>query len=257
MSPLLEICIDSFESALAAIRGGADRLELCAALSEGGLTPLIGLLREVRNFVLTNDYRTQLYAMIRCRRGSDFCYSDMEMKIMVHDLKLLAENGADGFVFGALTDGGEIHSEHCRLIVKETQAVGKPVTFHRAFDCTAVEKMVQNLKVIASLGFSTILTSGFERTAIEGVNNVARLVDITEEEEISIVIMPGSGITSANAKEIVQKTKCAAVHASARSTKKTGCSNALPMGSISKDDNGLLVCDENIVRAIKNLIVLN
>lgn len=176
---LLEICIDSYDSAVAAIRGGANRLELCAALSEGGLTPTVGLLREVRK--LADAARpVQLYAMIRCRRGSDFCFSDPELAIMVTDLRLLAEHGADGFVFGALTEQAEIHREHCRLIAEEALRLGKPVTFHRAFDCTAVDTMGENLRLVGSLGFTTILTSGFESTAVRGLENIQRLAELAK-----------------------------------------------------------------------------
>lgn len=182
MSPLLEICIDSFESAVAAIRGGADRLELCAALSEGGLTPSVGLLREIQKYVQDNyqHSRLQLYAMLRCRRGSDFCYSEPEIRIMLHDLALLAENGADGFVFGALNDAGEIHAEHCTMIVAGALKHKKPVTFHRAFDCTDPKRMLDNLTLIASLGFTTILTSGFESTASEGIDNLMEMIKFIE-----------------------------------------------------------------------------
>lgn len=176
---LLEICIDSYDSAVAAIRGGANRLELCAALSEGGLTPTVGLLQEVRKLI--DDVRpVHLYAMIRCRRGSDFCFSDPELAIMVTDLRLLAEHGADGFVFGALTEQAEIHREHCRLIAEEALRLGKPVTFHRAFDCTAVDTMGDNLRLVGSLGFTTILTSGFESTAVRGLENIQRLAELAK-----------------------------------------------------------------------------
>lgn len=185
MVPLLEICVDSFESAVAAVRGGADRLELCAALSEGGLTPSVGVLREVRNFIETNQATTLLYVMIRCRRGSDFCYSKSEMNIMLHDLRLLLENGADGFVFGALTDTREIHEENCRVIATEALAGKKPITFHRAFDCTDRKNMRSNLEAIASLGFTTVLTSGFESTAFQALDTIAELVECASE--ISLV----------------------------------------------------------------------
>ncbi|XP_055547109.1 copper homeostasis protein cutC homolog [Wyeomyia smithii] len=258
---LLEICVDSFESAVAAIRGGADRLELCAALSEGGLTPSVGLLVQIRDFIAReapSHESPKLFVMIRCRRGSDFCYSEPEMQIMLYDMKLLAEAGADGFVFGALTDNGEIHREHCQRIAAEAQAVNKPLTFHRAFDCTNREQMSETLKVLVSLGYSTILTSGFEKTAWTGVETIARLVQLATEIEASsgalVTIMPGSGLTQFYAAEIIRKTKCAAIHASARSLKKSTRPNSLSMGGNSADSEGLLVCNETIVRQINSLI---
>ncbi|XP_053695067.1 copper homeostasis protein cutC homolog [Sabethes cyaneus] len=260
MRPLLEICVDSFESAMAAIRGGADRLELCAALSEGGLTPSIGLLCEIRDYLgreATNRELPKLYAMIRCRRGSDFCYSEPEMRIMIHDLRLLAEAGADGFVFGALTDGGQIHREHCQRIAAEALIAKKPLTFHRAFDCTNRERMADTLEVLASLGFSTVLTSGFETTALAGVEAIARTIELAAEIEAkhgtSIGIMPGSGVSPSNVREIIEKTKCTAIHASARSVKRSNQLISLSMGGGTADSEGLMVCDETIVRDIKKI----
>nr|XP_029727998.1 uncharacterized protein LOC109431839 [Aedes albopictus] len=258
-SPLLEICIDSFDSAVAAIRGGADRLELCAALSEGGLTPSVGLLREIRRFTLENvaqQREVKLYAMVRCRRGSDFCYSEPELRIMLHDLELLAQNGADGFVFGALDEAGNVHREHCGLVVAEASKHKKPVTFHRAFDCTDRSKMVENLELVGSLGFTTLLSSGLERTAMEGIQNLAEMVKfVSENERMQLTVMPGSGVSPRNVQEIVQKTGCRAVHASARSLRKGPKGSFISMGGNAADGEGLLVCDETIVREIKNLLI--
>lgn len=256
MAPLLEICIDSYESAVAAIRGGADRLELCAALSEGGLTPSVGMLREVKKFIVDNQHSTQLYTMIRCRRGSDFCYSDAETKIMLHDMKLLGENGADGFVFGALTEHGQIDTECCSQIVQEAEARKRPITFHRAFDCTDSGKMQENLELVAFLGFTTVLSSGFEVTALKGLDNLTKMVDIARDINLKTVadltIMPGSGVSPKNAQVIVQTTGCTAIHASARSTRKQPLhSTALSMGGGTADSEGLLVCDETIVKEIR------
>uniref|UniRef100_A0A182JI96 Copper homeostasis protein cutC homolog n=1 Tax=Anopheles atroparvus TaxID=41427 RepID=A0A182JI96_ANOAO len=116
MKILLEICVDTIESAVAAIEGGADRIELCSALSEGGLTPTVGLLRAVKTFLIEWSKNTgcivPVYCMVRCRRGSDFQYSQSEMDIMLWDVKLLKDNGADGFVFGALDESGKVHRSH-------------------------------------------------------------------------------------------------------------------------------------------------
>ncbi|KAL1373695.1 hypothetical protein pipiens_018511 [Culex pipiens pipiens] len=235
--PLLEICIDSYDSAVAAIRGGADRLELCAALSEGGLTPTVGLLREVRKVVVDAARPVHLYAMIRCRRGSDFCFSDPELAIMV-----------------CRSAPAEIHREHCRLIAEEALRLAKPVTFHRAFDCTAVDRMGDNLRLVGSLGFTTILTSGFESTAVRGLGNIQRLAELAKDLATPITIMPGSGVSPANARDILQQTGCRAVHASARSASKKGGAGGLSMGGSAADGEGLLVCDEEIVREIRKQI---
>ncbi|XP_055614276.1 copper homeostasis protein cutC homolog [Uranotaenia lowii] len=267
MAPLLlEICIDSFESAVAAIRGGANRLELCAALSEGGLTPSVGLLRELRAYLAEQNKSTQvqLYAMIRCRRGSDFRYSEAEMRIMLYDLRLLAENGADGFVFGALDEMGEIHREHCQQVAS---AAGKlPLTFHRAWDCTDRSKMEPNLQLIASMGYSTVLTSGFERTALKGIEAISQVVQIakhiSEKTGFNLTIMPGSGVTPENARMIAEKSLSSAIHASARSAKNLQLENndstnsKISMGGNNEDDLCLMVCNEEIVESIKHALEL-
>ncbi|XP_062560523.1 copper homeostasis protein cutC homolog [Armigeres subalbatus] len=257
MSTLLEICIDSFQSAVAAILGGADRLELCTALSEGGLTPSVGLLREVRAFVEQNSQHRHvlLYAMIRCRRGSDFCYSGPEMRIMLHDLAILAENNADGFVFGALDENGDVHRANCELIVAEALKHKKAITFHRAFDCTKRSKMLANLKLIGSMGFTTLLSSGLESTAMTGIENLVEMTNfIANNSELQISIMPGSGVTPDNAQEIVQRTGCKVIHASSRSQIKCSKEAVLSMGGNTADSEGLLVCDEMIVKRIKKQI---
>ncbi|XP_053660615.1 copper homeostasis protein cutC homolog [Anopheles marshallii] len=180
----LEICVDTYGSAVAAIQGGADRLELCSALSEGGLTPTVGLLRQIKQYLSEHDppKTIPVYCMIRCRRGSDFNYSEQEMKVMLLDLQLLAQNGADGFVFGALEpSSGKVHLKNCEQIVA---AAGKlPLTFHRAIDCTDEQRLEENLNLVAQLGFSTVLTSGLKPTAEQGMDTIAKMKAIATDIE--------------------------------------------------------------------------
>uniref|UniRef100_A0A182YKG9 Copper homeostasis protein cutC homolog n=1 Tax=Anopheles stephensi TaxID=30069 RepID=A0A182YKG9_ANOST len=196
MPILLEICVDTFESAVAAIEGGADRIELCAALSEGGLTPTVGLLRQIKHYQTQcgalDEYgyrkNVSVFCMIRCRRGSDFCYSEHEMNVMVWDLQALKENGADGIVFGALEPSGRVHREHCEQIAKAAEKL--PLTFHRAIDCTDETELEENLKLMAQLGYSTVLTSGLKPTAEQGVETIMRMKTIaTTIEQVILKVI--------------------------------------------------------------------
>uniref|UniRef100_A0A182KGW1 Copper homeostasis protein cutC homolog n=1 Tax=Anopheles christyi TaxID=43041 RepID=A0A182KGW1_9DIPT len=265
MQVLLEVCVDTFESAVSAIQGGANRLELCSALSEGGLTPSVGLLREIKQYIAQEhdaqtDRRTNIpiYCMIRCRRGSDFCYSVQEINAMLWDLKLLKQNGADGFVFGALEpSSGNVHRVHCEQLVAE---VGKlPLTFHRAIDCTEQSALDANLRLIAQLGFSTILTSGLKPTAEQGLETIIKMKEIAVNIEKltgkKLRLMPGSGISTENALRILQRTGCDAIHGSASITKTLDSKNGtLSMGGSNVDAMPLKVCSKAKVQELRQLI---
>ncbi|XP_053670594.1 copper homeostasis protein cutC homolog [Anopheles nili] len=229
MQVLLEICVDSFESAVAAIDGGADRIELCSALSEGGLTPTVGLLREIKQFLSTNvpnrgtQHSIPVYCMIRCRRGNDFCFSTHEMRAMIWDMQQLKEHGADGFVFGALDESGKVHRDYCKQIIETAGSI--PLTFHRAIDCTVESELKENLQIIAELGFTTILTSGLKPTASLGVKTIMEMKKIVSDLKMagdrSLKLMPGSGVSAENVLMILQRTGSSAVHGSASITKPT------------------------------------
>ena len=126
---LLEICVDSLESARNAQLGGADRLELCASLTLGGLTPTFGLLTCVKRMLLMNSAaRVPVFAMIRPREG-DFVYDEDELAVMESDISALKDAGADGFVFGALRADDTVDLDACRRLLKAAQPL--PCTFHR------------------------------------------------------------------------------------------------------------------------------
>lgn len=197
--------MDSVESAKNAEAGGATRLELCQALSEGGLTPSPGLLQVVKSVV-----KIPVFAMIRPRRGMDFCYSDHEVKIMEYDILSLKTVGADGFVFGALTFSRNVDVSTCQKLVN----IASPLTctFHRAFD--VLKEHTSSLETIISLGFTRLLTSGQQETAEKGVKLIKQLIF---EANNRIVIMPGAGITESNLEIILTETGAKEFHASARS----------------------------------------
>lgn len=199
----LEVCIESLHSALAAETGGASRLELCSALSEGGLTPSAGLIGMVRE-------RTgiALHILIRPRSG-DFCYSDDEFQLMKREIRIAKELGADGVVFGILDRDGSIDRERNLQLVELAHPLG--ITFHRAFDLTCDPH--QSLEDIISLGIPRLLTSGQAPTAFEGRGLLAKLA---RQAAGRISLMPGGGISESNITAIVTETGVHECHASAR-----------------------------------------
>uniref|UniRef100_A0A0K8WL10 Copper homeostasis protein cutC homolog n=1 Tax=Bactrocera latifrons TaxID=174628 RepID=A0A0K8WL10_BACLA len=201
----LEVCVDSIASALAAAEGGASRIELCSALTEGGLTPSPGTLKTLKELITI-----PIYCMLRPRRGNDFIYSNAEIAAILLDLDILRSHGADGFVFGALTEQRSIDVEKCQRVLE--RAGGMPLTFHRAFDLTNPQLMHENVNIIKELGFKRLLSSGFRVTAIEGSDNLAQLI----AKHRDIIIMPGAGISVSNLDELLTITKCVEFHASAQ-----------------------------------------
>ena len=189
--PLLEICVDSLDSALAADSGGADRLELCSGLPEGGLTPSLALIRAVRSQVKAN-----VHVMIR-PRGGDFLYSDGELAIMREDIRMAGEAGADGVVFGALTEAGTVDGERTRELVELARPMR--VTFHRAFDLT--RNLTEALDVLISLGIEHVLTSGGEPTAVAGKEKIRKLVHLADQR---IQVMVGGGVRADNVAELAE-----------------------------------------------------
>jgi copper homeostasis protein len=200
MKPIIvEIVCCSVEDALATEAGGADRIELCVALSSGGLTPSLGLLLEVKA-------RTSLpvMAMVRPRAGG-FVYSEAELAVMERDAELLAAHGADGIVFGILTEAGNIDTDACRRIAGK--APGRQLVFHRAFDSTP-DPLVA-LETLIGLGFTRALTSGQRKTALDGTETLRQLQEKAAER---IEILPGGGIRAHNVREVLERSGCRQVH---------------------------------------------
>src|SRR5574338_1474577 len=165
-SILVEACVDSVESALAAERGGANRLELCDALFDGGTTPSAGMIAACKERV-----STPVFVIIR-PRGGGFVYSLPELDVMRRDIVAARGLGADGVVIGALRADGSIHEEHTRSLV---DAAGEtPVTLHRAFDVTP--DLGRALETLIACGVSRVLSSGGAPTAREGAERLGSLV---------------------------------------------------------------------------------
>ena len=206
----IEICANSVESAVKAQEGGAYRVELCAGIPEGGTTPSFGDIRMARQLL----QKTKLHVIIR-PRGGDFLYSKLELDIMLHDIKVARQLGADGVVFGCLTAEGNVDIPAMKMLMN---AVGDmSVTFHRAFDMC--KNPQEALEQIIALGCNRILTSGQEPNA---VNGIPLLKELVKQADGRIIIMPGCGVNPSNILQIAEETGASEFHFSGRSTYESG-----------------------------------
>jgi len=207
---LLEISVESLEAALAAARGGADRIELCGNLSAGGITPSIALMHAVREHL-----SIPVFVMIRPRAG-DFVYLDAEFSEMRRSIASAQESRMDGVVLGVLTKDHRVDVARTRELVEFAKPLS--VTHHRAFDEAA--DLHQALEDVMQSGAKRILTSGGAKGAMEGAAVLAKLIEAAGER---IVIVPGAGISTRNIRQIAQRTKACEFH--------SGLSSVLPYGS--------------------------
>ena len=194
-----EICVDSVDGVRAARDAGADRVELCAALFEGGLTPSRGMIRQARRIEGIG-----LHVIIR-PRGGDFLFDDDEFAVQLDDIETARAEGADGVVIGLLKPDGTIDAERARQLVSAARPLS--VTFHRAFDMTP--DPLQALETLIGLGVERILTSGQDVTALEGLPLIAELVRAAGER---VIVMPGGGLTERNLARVVAGSGCREVH---------------------------------------------
>lgn len=242
---LLEICAGSVESAIAARDGGAERIELCAALEIGGVTPSAGVITEARKVE-----GLVLNVIIR-PRGGDFLYNGYEVACMEKDICTCKRLGADGVVIGALTAEGDIDTATCKRLI--AAADGMSITFHRAFDMCRNPK--EALEQLISLGCHRVLTSGQAATAEAGIPLLKELV---EQANGRIIIMPGCGVNSGNAANILHATGAGEIHASARKSVGSGMlfrHRGVSMGNPDSDEYARKETDADEVRAIKESIL--
>ena len=200
---LIEIATADLETTRQAVQGGADRIELCANLGEGGTTPAFGTLRRCREL-----FDVPIFPIIRPRSG-DFLYSDDEYRSMQYDIELVKSLGFEGVVIGLLLANGQIDLSRTAALRELAYPMG--TTFHRAFDrCADPAKALEEL---ISIGIDRVLTSGQSLTAPEGVECIAAL---QSQANGRIVIMPGSGVRPDNVEELKVKTGCHEFHTSLR-----------------------------------------
>jgi copper homeostasis protein len=201
---VLEICVDSVESAIAAERGGAQRVELCSDLLEGGITPSHGLMAQVRRRIAID-----LFVMIR-PRGGDFCYSEEELDLMAEDIRHLRMLGADGVVLGVLDEQAHVDEPRTKYLVE--CAASLPMTFHRAIDMTPDPRAA--VEAVIRTGARRILTSGAAPKATQGIATIARMVEAAGER---IGVIVGGGLNPATVVPVAQATGASEFHASLRS----------------------------------------
>jgi copper homeostasis protein len=201
---VLEIAANSLGSALAAQEGGADRIELCDNLGEGGTTPSYGAQAITRDRL-----RIPLYVLIRPRAG-DFCYDAADVEVMLRDIESCVRLGCDGVVIGALDTEGDVDEATCRELIAAAGPLG--VTFHRAFD--AARDQARALDAIAGLGCERVLTSGGEADALTGAERIAGFV---KQAGSRLCVMAGAGIDASNILEVAVRSNAAELHGSGRS----------------------------------------
>jgi copper homeostasis protein len=208
--PILEITVESLDTALAAERGGADRIELCAELIHGGITPTVATLRKVHE-----ELEIPIFCIIRPRAG-DFAYSEKEFATTKRDIAVARDLGIEGVVLGILRSDRSVDVERTAELVQWARPL--EVTFHRAFDDTP--DLIQALEHVIATEATRILTTGGAATAMDGATTLKRLVETAGPR---IAIMPGGGLDAANVAEIAAQTQAWEFH--------SGLGSVLPYGS--------------------------
>ena len=238
--PLIELCVEGIDGFLAAQEAGADRVELCASLMEGGLTPSLATIRAA-----VKAAKIPVHVIIR-PRGGDFLYSQAEFASMVEDIKALRDEGVAGVVIGCLTPDGRIDETRTKALVEAARPMS--VTCHRAFDMTADAH--EALEALVRCGVDRVLTSGQRDTAVEGI---AILKSSVEQAAGRIVIMGCGALDAGNIKKVRDGTGLAEMHFAALTTVPSGMAFRNPhvgMGGTEKDrEYELTLTDRDAVRA--------
>ena len=241
---LLEVAIESVDDALAAQRGGADRLELCAALDLGGLTPSLGTVAQV-----ARQAEIPVVVMIRPRCGG-FAYSNAELATMEEDIDSVVQAGADGLVLGVLDSDGALDVGRMKRLV--TKCGSLPAVCHRAFDF--VPDPFRALEELIDLGVTRVLSAG-QQSDVTAPTAMKMIHELQERAAGRIEILPGGGVREHNVAELIRRTGCTQVHGSFR----TRCQDssmqhraAVSLGTRCADDAGAYgVTDEAAVKAVR------
>lgn len=241
---ILEVCVDSVESAVNAELGGADRIELCGDLIVGGITPSLALFDRIREKV-----NLPIHVLLRPRFG-DFLYSEEEMEVLIRQAKMFAEAGADNLVIGCLTLDGRLDLEAMHRIIDA--ANGTPINLHRAFDmCRDLNEALEDAK---KLGIVSILTSGGYASALEGVEVLDRL----KKHAGNIDIMAGAGMNAKNIKYMMDNSSLTAYHMSGKKILQSRMQYRNPrvnMGLPTLSEYEIIQTDAAEIRAAKNVML--
>lgn len=247
MMKLLEICVDSLASARAAIRGGADRLELCSALLAGGLTPYEGLLRQIRA-----ESQIPIRCLMRPRPG-DFLYTPDELALMRQQILSLKKAGADGFVIGCLTPEGNLDADAMNPLVEACGSCG--ITLHRCIDVS--RDPIETYRLAGRLGIDTVLTSGAAPSCKAGQETIAALIALRDEENGPEVLI-GAGVNGAVIRHFRQNVPgAAAFHASCKTELESAMvfrREGVPMGLPGLDEWHIQQTSEDAVRAARSAL---
>lgn len=241
---LLEICVDSVESAIAAERGGAQRVELCSDLLEGGITPSHGLISQVRNRI-----QIDLFVMIR-PRGGDFCYTPDELDLMQEDIEHARRLGADGIILGVLDDQAQVNVDRTQRLVEKAGPL--PVTFHRAIDMTP--DPCAAMAAVVETGAQRVLTSGGAAKVSQALPLVSRMIQAAGSR---IRVMVGGGITPQTIESVARATGAAEFHASVRTRMPSPVHyhrRDVPMGELQDREYVRYVVQEENVRALARVL---
>ncbi|MBP3684383.1 MAG: copper homeostasis protein CutC [Oscillospiraceae bacterium] len=247
MVKLLEVCVDSYASAIAAINGGADRLELCSALAVGGLTPSPALLRQIRQ--VSN---IPVRCLMRPRAG-DFLYTQEEIQQMAMEMEILRDAGADGFVIGCLTADGRLDASTMAPLLNAADGLG--LTLHRCIDVS--RDLCQTYRDAAALGFDTVLTSGGAGNCKAGKTTIAKLIELREELDGPEVLI-GAGVNASVISDFLQTVPGAcAFHMSGKAEIESGMRfrrEGVPMGAPGLDEWHIQQTSEKAVRSAKEAL---
>jgi copper homeostasis protein len=238
----IEIATSDFTTTKSAVEGGADRVELCANLTEGGTTPSYGTILQCRE-----AFDVALYPIIR-PRGGDFLYTEEEFAIMLKEVKLCKELHCDGVVIGLLNSDGSIDIKRTEALVKTAYPLG--VTFHRAFDRCA--NPFEAMEQLIEMGCERILTSGQQPAAPEGVELIAEL---NRTGGHKIIIMPGSGVRKENIKMLAEKTGCVEFHSSLRGKERSKMEFVHPAFAESTESYSNNAISPEEVRALRTALL--
>ena len=247
MNHLLEVCVDSYASAMAAIAGGADRLELCSALSVGGLTPSAALLAQIRMVS-----KIPIRCLMR-PRGGDFLYTREEVAQMAMEMVSLRAAGANGFVIGCLTPDGELDSAAMEPLLNAAAGLG--LTLHRCIDVS--RNLTKTYRDAAAWGFDTVLTSGGAGNCKAGMDPIRELIRLRDETNGPEVLI-GAGVKAAVISEFLKNVPGSrAFHMSGKMETESGMRfrrEGVPMGLPGLDEWHIQQTSEEAVRAARAVL---